>query len=240
MPGLEAGEQWLDETESRYVLRVHRLRPGASFCVFDPWQKLQADARLVGVERGRARCSILEPAAAGGVARFGLRLLQAVGKGDKVEQVVRDATALGASHVTIVAAERSVPRRNERARERWDAAALEAARQAERGDLPRIEGPVAFDVALGSVPADMLKLIFHPGAEQRAAERLAGWEPKQGVAVAIGPEGGFSDAELGAAERRGFSAVALGSLTLRTETAAVAALALCVGLAEPRLDGAPC
>lgn len=233
--GLEAGERLLEEAESRYVLRVHRLRPGAEFSVFEPRLRREAEALLVGVERGRARCRIVEPVAARHVAPFELRLLQAVGKGDKVEQVVRDATALGATHVTIVDAERSVPRRSGRAKERWDVVALEAARQCERGDLPDVEGPVDFAAALASAPATTLKLLFHPASEEAAVGRLSEWEPKLGVTLAIGPEGGFSPEELRAAERHGFSAVTLGALTLRTETAAVAALALCVGFFERRL-----
>ena len=89
----------------------------------------------------------------------------------------------------------------------------------------------AFPVALASAPRDSLRLLFWEGARTaRLREALPPSPPPSGVVIAVGPEGGFSDAEVARARDNGFAVVGLGPRTLRTETAAMVALAI-VGFA---------
>lgn len=221
LPSLCAGERSLDAAASRYLRRVHRLGPGGRFVAFDPEARLEAEGEIVG---DGARVRLAEPRPASRVAGLDVSLLQGFGKGDKVDQVVRDATALGARRVIVVETERSVVRvSGERAggrQARWRTIAIEAARQSGRGDLPEVAGPLPLAQALAAANAER-RVCLDPEAAAALPEAIGS---ERSVALLVGPEGGLSDAELELAAAHGWSRASLGPLVLRTETAAVAAL----------------
>lgn len=217
---LEVGARELSREQSQYLCAVHRLEAGATFVAFDPERGLECEARLLRADRRGALCELSEPRPAERRGAVDVRLLQGVGKGDKLEDVVRLVTALGARGVTFVSAERSIARPGPDRAARLNAVAIEAARQSGRGDLPAIDGPLPLARALEALAgSSATKLCLQPGASLPLAERLM--EP---CVLLIGPEGGWSDAELASAASAGFEQVALGPLTLRTELAAAAAL----------------
>lgn len=226
--GLEPGEIELDAAQARYVARVHRLGPGDCFVAFDPERRLEADARIVRRDKRAVRCELSEPRPATALPPASVTLIQALGKGDKADRVVRDATALGVSRLVFVTSERTVVALSDRAsdrRRRWRTIAVEAARQSGRGDLPEILGPLDVRDALDRCgPEPCCRLILDPRAIQRLAEALAPVAPAGAVALAIGPEGGWSAEERAAFEAAGYQPVTLGRFVLRTETAAAAAL----------------
>ncbi|HLV64622.1 MAG TPA: RsmE family RNA methyltransferase, partial [Polyangiaceae bacterium] len=152
------------------------------------------------------------------------------------EEVVRAATALGTRAITLVAAERSVARPDESRRARLRGIAIEAARQSGRGDLPALSGPERLERALAPyAEQSTLKLCLDPRATVPLAARITEHPLDASAALLVGPEGGFSEAELDLAASSGFERVALGPLTLRTELAAVIAL----GCFAARLAGDP-
>ena len=220
------GDAVLDVPASRYLVKVHRFEPGAEFLVFDPEARSEADAVLLEARIEGARCRIGMPREAARVARHDTGLIQCLGKGDKIDQVIRDATALGVSRLVIATSERAVVRISEEGPhrlERWRRIAIDGARQSGRGDLPELAGPVELAAALERATS-ALKLCLDPRAElglYRALERGTEADP---VDLLIGPEGGLSADELMMAERAGFVRVTLGPFTLRTETAATAVL----------------
>ena len=218
--GIERGARELTGPAAHYLTVVHRLEPGAGFVAFDPEPGLEADARVVRVERRSLICEFEEPRAALRRGALDVTLLQGVGKGDKLEDVVRTATALGARAVCFVAAERSVARPQAERATRLKSVAIEAARQSGRGDIPRIALPEPLEQVLEAWRTDGAnKLCLEPGAGKPLGTRLA--EP---AALLIGPEGGLSPRELELADAAGFERVSLGPLTLRTELAAAVAL----------------
>ena len=228
-----AGEVLLDEPTARYVGRVHRLHAGDRFVAFDPEVGIEADAEVLGAGR-EVRCRLGAPRASLAVSKTRVTLLQALGKGDKPDQVIRDATALGASRIVLVETNRSVVQLDEERREsrkkRWRTVAVESARQCGRGDLPEIQGPSALESALTLVADVESRLHLSPTATNTLADVL-GQRPAPGsVALLIGPEGGFDAPEEAAAVAAGFTPVSLGPFVLRTETAAVAALAVVTAL----------
>lgn len=231
---LVAGERDLDAATSRYLVRVHRLRAGDAFLAFDVESGLEADAELLVAEPRRARARLGEPRPARVAAPLPVTLLWSLGKGDKPEAVIRDATALGVARVVLVTTERTVPRPGERGegrRERWQRVAREAARQSGRGDVPALEGPLALGEALGVMP-ETLGVVLAPEADASLRAVLADWRPDAALRVLVGPEGGLAPHELAAARGAGFRPARFGRLTLRTETAAVAVLGALVALAE--------
>ncbi|HEX5101961.1 MAG TPA: RsmE family RNA methyltransferase [Polyangiaceae bacterium] len=223
---LREGEHPVTGDPARYLTRVLRLREGARFTAFDPAARVEAEATLLAVERERVLARFERPSPASVVGSGNVTLIQCAGKGDKVDEVVRAATALGAGRIVIATSERSVARgtaTSERSA-RLNTIALDAARQSGRGDLPLIEGPLVLADLLGAARENTaLKLCLEPTAERPFGQAL-GERGGRPLVVLIGPEGGFSDAERDAAEHAGFALVRLGALVLRTELAAVAVL----------------
>lgn len=231
---LVAGEILLDEAASRYVGRVHRRGPGDPLLVFDPGARLEADATVLDEGR-RVRLRVGEPRPTPRVVPYALTLLQAIGKADKVDQVVRDATALGARRVVVIQTERcvaSLQGREGARRARWRGVAVQAARQCGRGDLPELSGPLSIEAALALLaPTEPLGLCLDPGGLPFTAA-LARWERHRPLALAIGPEGGLTASERALLLAHGFVLARLGRFTLRTETAATVALGTVSALFE--------
>ncbi len=234
VPGLAAGERTLDEGASRYLVRVHRLAPGDRFVAFDPDAALQSGGELVAARGRQAVCRLDAPEPAANVPAFHVTLLQGLGKGDRFDRVVRDATALGATSVVAIETERSVVALGDRAGarlERWRTIAVEAARQSGRGDVPRIAGPCSLREALGR-PDEALRLVLDPEAPASLATRLGEWSGERPLALLIGPEGGLAPEELAQAQSAGFLPARFGGFVLRTETAATAVLGAVVSRLE--------
>jgi len=201
---------------------------------FDPEAGLEATAELVSDRLPRAQIEVGEVRGTTARPDWKVTLLQGIGKGDKPEQVVRDATVLGARRVVFVETERCVARAigaDRRIRERR--VAVEAARQAGRGDLPELVGPRSLAESLTEVAEGEHKLVcgWAPDAEPLLVA-LARWRPEQELVLLIGPEGGLSPEEVQAARSAGFRPVSLGTFVLRTETAATVALGIVQSYAE--------
>jgi 16S rRNA (uracil1498-N3)-methyltransferase len=204
----------LDVAGSHHLLRVVGIAPGETVEVFDSAGEI-ARAQLVGVEQGAAVLAIVERVAAS--ARPQRWLLVAVVRPAAMEIVLRMGTELGLDHLWPVWTERTVRKASER-RERWVRIAESAAEQCGRATVPTIASPRPLEEALADVPcAD--RFVAVPGAVSLAAA------PTGDAAIVVGPEGGLTPRELEGAQALGFRAVTLGPHTLRTETAAVAALA---------------
>ncbi len=227
---LAAGSTVLDEATGRYVARVHRLRVGDVFVGFDPEAGTEAPCTIQSDRLPDVEVSVGEVHASRSRPWWDVTLLQGVGKGDKPDQVVRDATVLGARRVVLVHTERTVARaEGAHKRERERRIAVEAARQSGRGDVPEVLGPLALSDALAGESSSRtdsslgLVLCFR---EESAPllDRLATWKPGQRLAVLVGPEGGFSSDEIAAAVNAGYLPTSLGAFVLRTETAATVAL----------------
>jgi len=235
LTALEPGERKLDPKTAHYLCDVLRLRAGEKFIAFDPETKLEADARLATSEEG-AYCGVGALRESARAADTGIVLVQALGKGDKTEQVIRSATALGVAELHLVESARSVSRVNERSdgkRVRWEAIALDAARQCGRADVPKILGPHTLDHELSTWrEQNAIKLCLVPGAPQSLRSLSAAWTLGSPIAILIGPEGGLDQAEVSAAEAVGFAAVNFGELVLRTEIAGTAVLGALLLLAQ--------
>ncbi len=204
----------LDAGESHHLLRVVGIAPGEAVEVFDG-RGHAVRARLLGAREGRAELAVEAPAA---VPRRPARwLLAGLSRAAAFDTVVRMATELGATVIQPVLADRSVARGDRR--DRWLRIVRAAASQCGRADLPEVRAPVRLAAALAALPVDLPLRLCVPGAE-----RLA---PVPGpAAVATGPEGGWSEAEVALARERGCALVGLGPTVLRADTAAAAALAL--------------
>ena len=167
---------------------------------------------------------------------YEITLGQALPKGQFMDAIVRKATEIGAARIAPLASERTQvhldDERSEKKIEKWQAAALEAAKQCGNAFLPEVLPVQPAAAFIESARGYDLKLVasLQPGA-QSLKTVLATYHAAQGraprkVLWLVGPEGDFTPAELSQARSCGFEAITLGPLVLRCETAAVYALSI--------------
>lgn len=204
------------DPEAKKHAKVLRLEVGARVELFDGEGHL-AEAELVAGGRARIhRAWTAEPVAASRTLIWGLPKAPAVDTG------VRMATELGVDRIVLALAERTPRPPSASKLERWRRIALEATRQCERATCPILEGPLLLAEA-AAVDADVRLVALARG--ERTVSIGEG-----SVAVAIGPEGGFTDAEQALLlDEHGFHPLRLGHHVLRSETAVAAALARLAG-----------
>jgi 16S rRNA (uracil1498-N3)-methyltransferase len=159
-----------------------------------------------------------------------VEVLQGFGKGRKHDDVVRVLTELGVDRVTAVVGDRSVRdpgAKVDRLKQRWLAVAVAACGQARRPWLPVIDGPIEVAAAVPDLAGTPL-LVADVAADTDPLEAVSALGSPDRIALAVGPEGGWSDAELATFRTAGAIFVSLGPTILRTEHAAsiLAAVAL--------------
>ncbi|GAB4357727.1 MAG: 16S rRNA (uracil(1498)-N(3))-methyltransferase [Immundisolibacter sp.] len=223
---LQTGEPVaLDRRAHDHAVKVLRLRAGDRLCLFNgrggefaatlepgPGRTLQA---LVGEFTPDRTESPLR-----------VRLLQGISRGERMDYALQKAVELGVGEIVPLVTERTVSRldgeRQARRLAHWRGVVLAACQQSGRTRLPPVAEPRALATQLAQ-PLDGAGLLLDP----RAARALLQTGPYQGtVNVLIGPEGGLSETEQAAARAAGYVGVRIGPRVLRTETAAVVALAL--------------
>jgi len=225
--GLREGPFELDPAASRYVSRVNRLAAGDRFVAFDPDARLEAEARVVRVGRRAVVCELAAPRAAALIAKRPLWLLQGLCKGERFDQVVRDATALGVTDIVPVGLARCDVKLTDGSAarpKRWARIAVEAARQCGRGDVARLYPHVDLTRAMAQVPGDALRICLWELATEPLASLASEMARATSIALLIGPEGGLESVEVQRARQAGFRSASLGPFILRTETAATATL----------------
>jgi 16S rRNA (uracil1498-N3)-methyltransferase len=233
-PSLDPGDETvtLPRDEAAHLTRVLRLATGDTVAVFDG-RGHEYLARIVGAERRRdVRVQLLsrvEPAAEPVV---GLTLVQAVLKGDKMDDIVRDAVMLGvaAMHPIITKrTEATVAAVVRGARmERWRRVALASVKQSRRATLPEIRMPLRFEDYLEEPRPALRVMLVEPSAAAAVESigALRGETPPADAAVLVGPEGGWTEGECAAARDRGVRLVSLGQRTLRADAAPTAAISV--------------
>ncbi|MEW6182884.1 MAG: 16S rRNA (uracil(1498)-N(3))-methyltransferase [Bacillota bacterium] len=221
----------------RYLTRVLRLGTGDAVTVLDG-QGREFSAVIKTVSKEAVLLALVREITPDTETGVKVTLFQAVPKGDKMDLVVQKTTELGAFRIVPVITERVVVRPDEtqaaRRRDRWQRIARDASRQCGRSVVPAVESFLSFQAALelhhdasltGIMPwegeADLSLRGFLTGVlNVPPAER------RGGISIFIGPEGGFSLAEVEAARMLGVVTVSLGKRILRTETAGMVTLAL--------------
>jgi 16S rRNA (uracil1498-N3)-methyltransferase len=161
-------------------------------------------------------------------AALPLHLLLAVFKFDHFEWAVEKATELGVARITPVLARRTEKHLALAAAkrvERWRRIALEASKQSRRTDIPEIAEPVSLKVALGQEANAVRILLSETEQTTTLAAALAGSQTAD-MALAIGPEGGWTPEEMALFTQHDWRHVTLGPRILRAETAAIAAIAI--------------
>lgn len=213
-PGDARGDRFpLPRTIERQVRAVLRLGDGDRIVLLTG-DGTEAICRLTA----GGTCVLEQRRSAAAEPGHRLTVVQALLKGDALEEVVRHGTEVGVAEFRLAVTERCVARElSPRKLERLRAIAREAAEQSERGLVPTVEGPVV----LGDVLTPPAVLLYERAASD---PRLGELDPP--ATILIGPEGGFSPAEVARARESGVAIAGLGPRILRSRTVAPVAAAL--------------
>jgi 16S rRNA (uracil1498-N3)-methyltransferase len=226
------GVSLLPEDAAHHAVHVLRLRAGDELTLFNGRGGEYA-GRIAAVDRLRVSVDVLAHRRLERESPLAVTLVQGISSSEKMDFTVQKATELGAAAVQPVVAARSTGRiAGERAahkRAHWQRVAVAACEQCGRNRVPEILDPVALEQYCRAAAAPGVRLLLAPEAQlglREAAARLAG-----AATLAAGPEAGFTAGEEAMLVAAGFVPVRLGPRVLRTETAALAALAALNALA---------
>jgi 16S rRNA (uracil1498-N3)-methyltransferase len=231
-PNLDPGDEavTLPRDEAEHLTRVLRLGVGDTVSVFDG-RGHEFLARVAGAARRDVRLELLARVVPAAESPVSLTLAQAVLKGDKMDDVVRDAVMLGVAAIQPLVTRRTETTvaallRGGRA-DRWRRVALASVKQSRRAVLPEIRTPLTLETYLHE-PRPAARLMFvEPGAGSATPlSALRGRAAPPDAALLIGPEGGWANEECAAAAAHDVTFVTLGPRTLRSDAVSVAAISV--------------
>ncbi len=227
---VQAGAITIDRPEAlRHLLRVLRIRVGDRLECFDGAGRTYAGPVIQCAPT--AVVMMITEEAQEPATRMAITLAQALIKADRFAWVVQKATELGVARIIPLETQRAVVRaptaRSGVKQGRWQRIAAEAAKQCGRATVPQVDPPSRFAAVIAGLPSQpcaLMPTLAVPSPLLRDAADAV--RRADAVTVLIGPEGDFTPEEVAAAQQAGARAVSLGPLTLRSETAAIAVLAL--------------
>jgi len=226
---VDSSEIVISGREAHHILDVMRLKKSDEVTTFDGSGK-EYRGFIKDVSRGRLTVEITDVRDGVSVKGARLSLIQAIPKKDKMDYIVEKATEIGVHSVIPVSCERAIPVWDSAKRkahvERWRKIAREAAKQCGRADIPAVGDIKDFLIAVKDERSRGLRLIATLSGESLNIKDVVTGFKGKAVLVAIGPEGDFTPAEVAAAKNTGFKAVSLGENILKSDTAALAALAI--------------
>lgn len=207
----------------RHAIQVLRLKPGATISLFDG-KGFEFNAELQAVDKRSATAVLTEQVMTQNESPLSLTLLQGISRGDRMDYTLQKAVELGVQKIVpVITARCNLQLSGARADKKtahWQGVIISACEQSGRSALPKLAPIQHYDAMLAEYHQGT-RLILDPRAEQgfNALTR------QSKASLLIGPEGGFDDAEVEQAVASGFQAIRFGPRILRTETAAVSALA---------------
>ena len=210
---------------AHHVKHVLRLRPGSGICVFDG-QGNEYHAVLLEIDRAEITASIGERVAGISGATLQITLAQGIARSDRMDLILQKAVELGVTGIQPLWMQRCQTHlkaaRLEKRIQHWLGVIISACEQCGRSTLPQLEAPVSYPHWINSLPEGGCRLMLEPGGSTslRTLPR-----PRENIRVLIGPEGGLNPEEQLLAGSAGFLGIRLGPRILRTETAALSALA---------------
>ncbi len=217
----------LEGDAAHYLGRVLRAAIGDTIHVFNgedgEWR-----ATITAMTRSTVTLALDAPVPSASESPLRMHLVQGISRGDRMDVVVQKATELGVKRITPVLTDHGMVKldaaRAAKRHEHWQRVADSACEQCGRIRPPLVDAPVPLNDWFGEgKAAGSTQLVLAPGA----GRPLAAVETvDEKLCLLVGPEGGFSGRELEDAAIAGFTPVSVGPRVLRTETAAIAVLAI--------------
>ncbi len=215
--------------EFHHLARVLRKNVGDMVYLFDGTGKIYT-ARIVRITDEKAECEIVEESFMKGEIEVELCVAQAILKNtDRFEFALEKLTELGVKYIIPLVTERVISAKSpldisNRKIERWKKIILSACKQSNRALIPELGEPVDFKNLISVAEEYERKIVLHESENFKRIlfyDYLNELEKVNSILIAIGPEGGFSDAEVEMAISAGFDVISLGERRLRSETASI-------------------
>ncbi len=217
-------------TDVNHIRNVLRMKAGEEISVSNGQDGREYRCSIRSMEEDRIICELRFIKEDRVELPSRVYLFQALPKADKMELIVQKAVELGVYKIIPVAAKRCIVRLDERKAaskvQRWQGIAESAAKQSKRAVIPEVTNVSCFSEAVRMASVMDVRLIPYELAEDmsKTKERMGALAPGQEIAVFIGPEGGFEEAEVALALAGGLEPITLGKRILRTETAGLTVL----------------
>lgn len=223
-----------------HIKNVLRMSVGDSFLVSNGDSSDLCE--IVKLENETVTAKIIEENYQNTNLPIKIHLFQGLPKADKMELIIQKAVELGVTEIIPTEMENCVVKLEEKKKAskvaRWQAIAESAAKQSKRNSIPTVSGVLSYKEALKK--AGGLDVLLVPYENERGMqatkEALEKIESGMSVGIIIGPEGGFSEKEITAAKELNGDIISLGKRILRTETAAITAVSMCMLYSEMNLE----
>jgi 16S rRNA (uracil1498-N3)-methyltransferase len=223
----------LSDNAAIHATKVMRLNVGDTLKLFDG-DGLDYACELLSVKKSEVLASIKSSEAVNNESPLHITLLQGISSGDRMDYTIQKAVELGVNEIQPLSTERSVVKlsaeRAEKRLDHWQNVVIAACEQSGRAKVPKVAKPVNLAAWLqtnihtdsGDADSCHVRILLNPiGAKQLSALPIA----TQNIQLLIGAEGGLSQAEIDLATQHGFQSIVVGPRILRTETAALTAIA---------------
>jgi 16S rRNA (uracil1498-N3)-methyltransferase len=208
---------------ANHLSNVLRLKNGHPVVLFNGDDN-EYSAQLIEVGKRKVVALVEAKLSISVESPLSIHLGQGISRGDRMELVIQKAVELGVTEITPIITDRCTVKLNaqrwEKKHQQWQKIAVAACEQCGRNTLPLLHPPMQL-AEWTRQSTQQLRLTLHPKAEISFRHISVS---AQGVRLLIGPEGGFTDAEVYATEEGGFTTIQLGPRVLRTETAALASI----------------
>ena len=211
-----------DKTEIHHIRDVMRLKKGDSVDIFDG-QGMEFSCSIEEVTREVVIIKIEEKLTSKHDMSFNVTLYQAIPKKTKMDFIVEKTVELGVNRIVPIITERTVPEIKDFTGkiERWKRISMASSKQCGRTILPIISDVMYFDSALIESKQEALAIFASINKESKPLKNILKESAQKNISVFIGPEGDFSPKEVSMAKDIGCSMCSLGSLVLKSETAAI-------------------
>ena len=219
-------------SDYNHIVNVLRMKQGDEFLVSCEGVSSLCTLDLIDSESVYAK--ILEENFRSTELPIKIYLFQGLPKADKMELIIQKCVELGVYCLVPTEMRNCVVKLDEKKKKskvsRWQAIAESAAKQSKRNIIPEVGDVLSYKQALNKIKELDLVLVPYENERGMAAtkEALDKIRPGMSVGIIIGPEGGFDEGEIAEAAKAGGIAVSLGSRILRTETAAITAVSMCM------------
>jgi 16S rRNA (uracil1498-N3)-methyltransferase len=216
----------LDEKASHHVARVLRAAVGDTLTLFDG-KGGECHAVITSINKKTVDVKVEKIIDRDVESPINIILAQGISRGEKMDIIIQKAVELGVKKIIPVITARCNVRldheREEKRMQHWKSVIISACEQSGRNVIPDICLPMALSDCLSAVIADK-KFVLSPHVSTKLV--VDPLSANTSIVLLIGPEGGLSDAEVGAAMQQQYSPLNLGPRVLRTETAPIAAIAI--------------
>lgn len=215
--------------EGAAALALWRARPGEIFTVVDPEQGWYR-ARLLNLEADGAVVVPFTRLPRPAESPLAIEVYQVLPEKERFELILQKLTEIGVHRIAPCISRRSITLQERDAGQkkshRWPEVLLRAARQCRRGMIPELMPVLTWEETLDQAQHADLKLILYEGEAPWTLREVLAKDNPQCIALLVGPEGGFAEAEVAEAQQQGFLPVSIGPRIFRTETAAIVGAAL--------------